>query len=165
MAKSSTSYTCKNATSFKPGHQMFDRDKLGCNEYWTEEKIQELIVSLGDWVQKDDSISMAGWRGYNTITQRALTYVRDKSPIFREVYECARQIVANRLANKTGDKVHSSVFNMLTPVYDWEVKAHQIEMATLKSHVEDDKKKNDAELAYQTMRDFMDQVKSNQILR
>lgn len=150
-----------SSTSFKPGNQMFNRERLtGRPEYWTPERIDEIIVSLGEWVQKEDSISMSGWRGYNSMSRQSMDYVRRISPVFSTTYEAAREIVANRLAQKTGNGVHSSVFNLLTPVYDWEVKAHEIEMATIKANTQAEENKEKADAAKQNMERFADQVLS-----
>jgi|SRR5579863_2476597 len=159
MGRSSTSYTGPNKTSFKPGNQMFDREKLGAPEYWTEERIDDLITNLGEWVQKDESISMAGWRGYNTITRSSLDHIRLKSPVFARAYECAREIIAGRLAEKTGNGVHSSVFNMLTPVYDSEVRAYEAE----KSSRDSDNRKQELGASIDNMTKFNNQISARRI--
>jgi len=127
----------KSSTSFKPGNKCFNMERLkNCArpEYWTVERIQELIDSLNEWSQKDDSITMAGWRGYNSVPLQTVEYLKEKSAVFADSYETCRSIVSNRLAQRTGQGgVHSSVLNMLMPVYDKDVKNHQIDMIKAKS--------------------------------
>lgn len=128
----------KSSTSFKPGNKCFNLERLkGTTVYWTDEKINELIASLEIWMQKNESISMAGWRGEESLIKQTVDYLKEKSPVFRASYEIARLIVANRIVEKTGNGgVHSSVLNMLMPIYDPEVKEHQIEMIKEKSNAE-----------------------------
>lgn len=151
-----------NSTSFKPGHKMFNLEKLGALEYWTEEKINEEIQSLYEWVQRDDSVCMAGWRGERSISHRALMYLKDKNAIFRDTYGLAQTIVANRLAQKQGDTVHVNCFNRYQGVYDHELKEHDKEMANIKAQSKADQDAEEAKRAYEMMQKLSNQFPSDE---
>lgn len=127
-----------NSGHFKPGNRVFDINKMGLPAYWTDDKIKEEIESLRAWQEREDSVCMAGWRGEREITQRAVTYLRDKDSVFREAYEIAFAIVANRLAQKCGSGVNQAVFNRYQGYYDVGLKAHEAEIAqgTLQNQID-----------------------------
>jgi hypothetical protein len=129
----------RSDTQFKVGNKCFKRERLtGRPAYWTDAKIEEVIDSLQKWMVKDDSITMAGWRGEESITRDVIDHVKKKSAVFSRTYEIARQIVADRIAKKTGNGLHSAVCNLLLPVYDGDVKDHQIEMIKARSNADAD---------------------------
>ena len=141
----------KSSTSFKLGNTMFHREKLGTFEYWTEENINKEILGLLEWVEREDSICMSGWRGENSITMRAVYYLIDKSPVFRDSYELARAIVANRLATKVGGKVHQVHYNKYQSYYDGEIGDYEKTIALIKQTIEEDVKKQAKEEAQATI--------------
>lgn len=149
----------KSSTSFQPGNKMFNLEKLGTLEYWTEEKIREEILGLIEWCQRDDAICMAGWRSENSVSLRAITYLREKSAVFREAYDSARAVVANRLATKVGGKVHQVHYNKYQSCYDGEIGEYEKSMALIKQTVEEDAKKAAKEEAKETLSLLHDQLK------
>lgn len=122
-----------SSTSFKPGNRAYDLSKMGRPEYWTDEKIEDLLVKLDEWVEKDASICMAGFRGQFSLTPDIMNHIRKKSPVFAHAYTNAQQIVANRMAEKLGNGVHQAHYNKYQSVYDSELKEHEKEMASIKA--------------------------------
>lgn len=130
MGKSSTSYTEKNETSFKAGNQMWKlRTRHGKPEYWTTEKIEEIIDALAIWMEKEDSIVMSGYRSEIGITYQTMVMLKEKSPDFKYIYELACEKVATRLAQKVGKKVHHVHYTRYIGIYDRELREAEKQMS------------------------------------
>jgi hypothetical protein len=107
--------------------------KMGRPEFWTADRISGVISDLEEWVKKDDSICMAGFRADYYLTKDVIHSIRTKSNDFSRAYANAQQKVAERLAKQTGKGAHPSVFNKYAAVYDSDLKDHEIEMVKIKS--------------------------------
>lgn len=127
---------------FKPGNRMYDLTQIGRPEYWTEDKIQEMIAKLDLWLKKEDSICMAGFRGENSLTPDVMDNLKKKSTVFARMYKNAQQIVANRMAVKLGNGVHQAHYNKYQSVYDSELKEHEKEMMAVKAAAVEEEQKS-----------------------
>lgn len=124
--------------------------KVGAPTQWTEERINNVILDLIEWAEKDDSICLAGFRADYYLSKRQMQVLRDKSPLFACSYELAQLKVAERLAKMTGKTVHQAVFNKYQTAYDSELMAHEIEM----SHALAQKKQEELRTADQIARRY-----------
>lgn len=149
-----------NQTSFKPGNKAYDLSQMGRPEYWTEEKIEGLVIKLHDWLEKDDSICMAGFRGENSLTPNVMDHIRKKSAVFSSAYKNAQQIVANRMAVKLGNGVHQAHYNKYQSCYDSELKEHEKEMMAAKEASQEEERKRITEAGKLGINLILDQMQS-----
>ncbi len=152
-----------NATSFKPGNiyaQMI-RDN-GRPEFWTEEKAIEIADKLNEWMIREDSICLAGFRSEEALTLQNISKLKIKSPVFRDAYELAQATVANRLAQNAGKGVHVVHYNKYQAAYDPEIRGHEIEMITEKAKAEAASKDPKDSPDYAALAAVMKEVLKNQ---
>lgn len=145
---------------FKPGNRMYDLTLIGRPEYWTEEKIEEMINKLEVWLSKEDSICMAGFRGENSLTPDVMENLKKKSTVFARMYKNAQQIIANRMAVKLGNGVHQAHYNKYQSVYDSELKEHEKEMMAAKEASQEEERKRITEAGKLGINLILDQMQS-----
>jgi hypothetical protein len=147
---------------FKPGNRMYDLTQIGRPEYWTEEKIDEMIDKLEIWLKKDDSICLAGFRGENSLTPDVMENLKRKSTVFARMYKNAQQIVANRMAMKLGNGVHQAHYNKYQSCYDSELKQHDKEMITAaaKAEAQEEDQKEKEKIAKEVSDRVMEQLEA-----
>lgn len=73
-----------------------DRNPKGRPEFWTEERIAALEATLWEHVEDPDSIDIKGWRGRQRLTMDIVNAICEKSPFFRQAYECAKALIGEK---------------------------------------------------------------------
>lgn len=152
----------KTSTSFKEGNRFWELVKnAGRPAYWTEERIDELIVQLGEWADRPTSIIIAGFKAEYGITDDMLQHIKNRSADFAKAYHLTKQKLAERISQQCGKKVHQAHYNRCISMYDTEMKYHEIEMTNVKAQAEAAAKAEIEEKARASMLEFVKLFRSH----